>query len=151
MSRVIAPMAGKVAPLAETPDPVFAAEMVGSGLAIQPEPATATASAPIDGALVKVMPHAFVVAGDDGAILVHLGIDTVKLDGEGFEVHVEEGSHVTAGDRIVTWTPGDVEAQGLSSLVLVCALDTPARLVDASALTASIGEGDVVFSLPLQG
>lgn len=149
MSSVIAPMAGKVVPLAQTPDPVFAAEMVGSGLAIQPAPARATASAPIDGTLVKVMPHAFVVAGEDGAILVHLGIDTVKLDGVGFEVHVVEGTHVTAGDRVVTWTPGDIEAQGLSSLVLVCALDTPAQLVDAAGMAPAVDAGGALFPLPL--
>lgn len=148
-SRVLAPTSGAVLPLSEAPDPVFAAEMVGSGLAIRPLGPRETALAPIDGKLVKLMPHAYVIAGSDGAVLVHLGIDTVKLDGEGFELEASEGDEVTAGQSIVTWTPQNIAAKELSELVLVCALDTAAGMVDVSALPQQITAGDTLFTLPL--
>lgn len=146
---VLAPMAGRLLPLSEAPDPVFAAEMVGSVLAIAPGDARGTAVAPIGGTLVKVMPHAYVVSGEDGAVLVHLGIDTVKLDGEGFDVLVEEGHTVAAGDPVITWSPADITERGLSSLVLVCALDTSAHLVQAESFPETVVAGDELFALPL--
>ena len=80
-------------PLSESPDPVFAAEMVGPGVAIDPDPGEATVVSPIAGKVVKVHPHAFVVLGADGVgVLVHLGINTVRLEGKGFEVLVDQGS-----------------------------------------------------------
>lgn len=149
--QVLAPVAGDVLPLSEAPDPVFAAEMVGSGVAIRPRGPREEAVAPISGKLVKVMPHAYVIAGANGGVLVHLGIDTVKLDGEGFDVLVTEGDEVAAGAPVVAWTPADIAARGLSELVLVCALDTPAGRVDAATVASPVAVGAQLFALPLDG
>ena len=146
---VLAPVAGRPIPLAETPDPVFAAQLVGSGLALEPESGDATAVAPIAGKVVKVHPHAFVIAGSHGAVLVHLGIDTVGLNGEGFTVHATEGSTVSAGDAMVTWNPDDVAARGLSNLVLICVLDTPADQVSVDGLGDHVSAQQPLFDLPL--
>ena len=106
MSDVVAPVAGLVRPLADVPDPVFAAEMVGAGVAIEPSGGMAEAVSPVAGTLIKLHPHAYVVVTAEGTgVLVHLGIDTVKLDGDGFELLVEveeergdrEGRHSEVG------------------------------------------------------
>ncbi|MDT7775991.1 MAG: sugar system component, partial [Pseudonocardiales bacterium] len=84
MTEVDAPLAGTLTAITDVPDPVFAGQLVGSGAAVEP-PADAgplDVVSPIDGQLVKVHPHAFIVVAPGGTgILVHLGIDTVKLEG----------------------------------------------------------------------
>ena len=87
MTDVLAPVAGLVRPLSEVPDPVFAAEMVGAGVAIEPDGGLADAVSPVAGTVLKLHPHAFVVLTPEGTgVLVHLGIDTVRLEGAGFEL-----------------------------------------------------------------
>ena len=125
---VLAPLAGRLLPLSEVPDPVFAAEMVGPGVAIDPPEGDApvTVVSPIAGTLLKLHPHAFIVLGPEGVgILVHLGIDTVRLDGRGFELHGVEGGTVAAGDPMVTWDLSVTRAEGLSPVVPVVAMDRP--------------------------
>ncbi|PSL02394.1 PTS system N-acetylglucosamine-specific IIA component (Glc family) [Haloactinopolyspora alba] len=130
---VLAPVSGQVIDLADVPDPVFAGAFVGPGLAVDPRRDGRTvALAPAAGRLVKLHPHAFVVQTAGGAgVLTHLGIDTVQLDGAGFELHVAEGDEVAAGAPVVTWDPAAVERDGRSPTVPVVALDAAAEaLVD---------------------
>ncbi len=90
--RVGSPVAGRVVALSAVPDPVFSQAMVGPGVAVEPSRVKADVVSPVDGTVVTLHPHAFVVAtGDGAAVLVHLGIDTVKRKGEGFELHVVKG------------------------------------------------------------
>lgn len=124
MTQVLAPLAGRVLPLQDVPDPVFADALVGPGLAIDPLRGPGDAVSPVSGQLVKLHPHAFVVVTEAGSgVLVHLGIDTVELKGEGFRLHVEEGSTVTAGQSIVSWNPAEIEAGGRSPICPVVALE----------------------------
>jgi len=82
VTSVLAPCPGRLIPITETPDPVFAGELAGPGVSIDPELRETTVVSPISGTVVALKPHAFVVLGPDGVgVLVHLGIDTVKLDG----------------------------------------------------------------------
>ena len=121
---VLAPVSGRVVDLALVPDPVFAAGMVGPGRAVDPDRGPSVAVAPVTGRVLKAHPHAFVVVSADGrGVLVHLGIDTVELKGEGFELLVEEGAAVAAGDPVVRWDPAAVEAGGRSPSCPVVALD----------------------------
>jgi glucose-specific phosphotransferase system IIA component len=123
---VLAPLAGRLLPLSEVPDPVFAAEMVGPGVAVEPSADQVTVVSPIAGTVVKAHPHAFIVLGPDGiGVLVHLGIDTVRLEGRGFELHVADGVTVAAGDPVVTWDISVTRAEGLSPVVPVVAMDQP--------------------------
>lgn len=146
MTEVLAPCAGEVISLAQVPDPVFAQEMVGSGVAINPTPGVLDVMAPIAGTLAKVHPHAFVVLDDVGVgILVHLGIDTVRLKGNGFEVHVTEGQQVQSGERVVTWDPSAAVAAGYSLTIPVIAVDTAAGTVTASP--GPVTAGDTLFTL----
>jgi len=131
---VAAPLAGRAIGLREVPDPVFAQAMVGPGAAVDPERGPLTAVSPIAGTLVKLKPHAFVVAGRDGrGVLVHLGIDTVNLDGAGFELLAVEGAQVAVGTPVIRWNPAEIEAGGLSPICPVIALDAPPDAVDSVA------------------
>jgi len=132
---VVSPLAGTAIALREVPDPVFAQAMVGPGAAVDPERGPLTAVSPIAGTLVKLKPHAFVVAGPDGrGVLVHLGIDTVNLDGAGFELLAVEGAAVEAGAPVIRWDAAEIEARGMSPVCPVIALDAPADAVDWVAL-----------------
>ncbi|MFI6094041.1 PTS glucose transporter subunit IIA [Lentzea sp. NPDC051213] len=144
--RVGSPVAGRVVALAAVPDPVFSQAMVGPGVAVEPARVKADVVAPIDGTVVTLHPHAFVVASGDGAaILVHLGIDTVKRKGEGFELHVVKGEEVRAGQRIVTWDPAEVEAAGFAPICPVIALDASAEVLADLALDVDVVANDALF------
>ena len=148
MTEVLAPCPGRVVPLSATGDPVFAAEMVGPGVAIDPEPGQSTVVSPIAGKVVKVHPHAFVVLGADGVgVLVHLGINTVRLEGKGFEVLVEQGSSVAAGDPMVRWDPAAITGEDISTMVPVVAMDRPKGSVPAPAEGSVAAIGDVLFTV----
>jgi sugar PTS system EIIA component len=139
---LVAPVAGTVLAMAEVPDPVFAGAIVGPGLAVDPDQdgAAADAVAPADGTIVKLHPHAFVVQLDEHrAVLVHLGLDTVQLGGEGFTLHVAEGAQVRTGDRVVSWDPAAVAAGGRSPVVPVVAVQG-----EASAVRGLVEPGDRV-------
>ncbi|MCG2801305.1 MAG: PTS glucose transporter subunit IIA [Cellulomonas sp.] len=135
---VASPLGGTVRAITEVPDPVFAELMVGPGVALVPRPvASDTACAPCPGVVAAVHPHAFVVETADGrAVLVHVGIDTVRLQGQGFTLHVRAGDTVVTGDRMITWSPVDVAAAGLSTLCPVIALQA-----DPGAVRALLGPG----------
>lgn len=101
--QIFAPAAGTVMALADVPDPVFASGAVGEGFAV--EPTEGTFVSPVDGELILLAKtlHAFAVRTDAGAeILVHIGMDTVKLKGEGFTAHRERGDRVQRGDVIIS-------------------------------------------------
>ena len=147
---VASPLAGTVVALSAVPDPVFAAEMVGAGAAIEPGDAAGPVDvvAPVAGQLVKVHPHAFVVLTPDGVgVLVHLGIDTVRLRGEGFTVHRAEGDAVEPGTPVVTFSPADVRAGGLSAVCPVVVLDSSPGTVPARP-GRDVAAGDPLFAYP---
>ena len=94
------PASGRVVALADVPDPVFAGEALGKGCAVWPD--ESTIYAPIAGTVTVAMPHAVGITGEDGVeVLVHIGIDTVEMRGSGFEVFVDAGSRVAAGQPII--------------------------------------------------
>jgi glucose-specific phosphotransferase system IIA component len=141
MARVLAPVPGVVAALGDVPDPVFADQMVGPGLAVEPlRVQRQTVVAPADGVVGALHPHAFALELlDDRSVLVHLGIDTVGLAGLGFTLHVAVGDEVRAGDPVLSWSPVDVAAAGLATVCPVVALQA-----DPAALTPLVAVGDTV-------
>jgi len=146
--QVLAPCAGRVVAMTEVPDAVFAAEMVGPGVAIQPVDGRTTVCSPVAGKVVKVHPHAFVVLAEGGAgVLVHLGIDTNRLEGKGFDVVATEGATVGAGDPMVTWDPSQVAAEGLSPVVPVVLMDAPKGSVSSPLEGRDAAAGDVLFTV----
>src|SRR5262249_40594035 len=101
---------------------------------------------PIAGTLAKLKPHAFIVMGAGGqGVLVHLGIDTVKLDSAWFDLLVEEGVTLAAGDPVVRWDPAQVDAHGLSPMCPVLARDAPVTAI-GSVATGPVAPGAPLFT-----
>lgn len=145
MTTVTSPVTGHVIGLADVPDPVFAGAMIGPGAAVRPALRVSEALSPVDGIVVSLHPHAFVVVDERGhGVLIHLGIDTVQLDGEGFELLVAKGETVARGRPLVRWDPVAVEAAGKSCVCPVIALDAT-----ADALGNLVEDGEVRAGEPL--
>ncbi len=101
---LVAPLSGKAVNLEEVPDPVFSQLMMGDGLAIVPTEGKVVA--PVDGEIVQFFPtkHAIGLLSDAGVeILIHVGLETVHLKGEGFKGHVEVGDKVKSGDLLISF------------------------------------------------
>ncbi|NEW26002.1 PTS sugar transporter subunit IIA [Nocardia cyriacigeorgica] len=146
--RVLAPLPGRVLALADVPDPVFAGQLVGSGVAIDParDRGALDVRAPIAGTIVKLHPHAFIVLGADGAgVLTHLGIDTVKLAGAGFALLAAEGDHVDAGTPIVRFDPTEIDGTGYSALCPIVVMDSARDSVDPGTLGTQVDTGATLF------
>ena len=145
--QVLAPVPGRALPLTEVPDPVFAGAMVGPGVAVDPPRGAVRAVAPVDGRIVKLHPHAFVVVTASGrGVLVHLGIDTVQLQGEGFRLLAAEGDEVAAGTPLVEWDTAAVEAGGRSPVSPVIALDAQPDAIGDPVTTGQVEAGARLFS-----
>lgn len=103
MTEVVSPLTGSVVSLDEVPDQVFSERVMGDGAAVRP--ADGEVVAPMKGRIEKLFEggHGFAVENEAGLqVLVHIGIDTVHLKGEGFSIHASEGDEVEPGDHIVT-------------------------------------------------
>lgn len=149
--NVLSPLPGTVVPLEEVPDPVFAQQIVGGGVAVQParDDGPVIATAPVAGTLVRVQPHAFVVQSTSGAgILVHIGIDTVRMDGAGFQVLATEGADVAAGDPVVRFDPRLIAEHGYADICPVIVLQSPPGAVPAPVTPRPVQAMDVLFTWP---
>ena len=148
MVSILSPVAGLRQEVCDVPDPVFAAGMVGPGAAIAPRHGKQTVVAPIDGRLAKLYPHAFVIISDLGpGVLVHLGIDTVQMRGDGFTLLVSEDDRVSAGDEIITWDPEYVEESGRSAMCAVVVLDCPFPARALSDSGSEVGCAEPLFAI----
>ena len=146
MTTVTSPLVGRAIALAAVPDPVFSGAMVGPGTAIDPVREPSEAVAPVDGVIVSLHPHAFVVVDESGhGVLTHLGIDTVQLNGEGFEVLVNKGDTVARGQAVVRWDPSAVEAAGKSPVCPVVALEATAEALADLREDGDVKAGDSLF------
>lgn len=118
------PVAGRVLPLAEVPDPMFAEGAMGPGVGI--DPTGDTVVAPAAGTVASVFPtgHAIGLALDDGTeLLIHVGIDTVGMKGDGFETLVKTGDRVESGTPLVRFDAARIRAAGLSPITPVIVLN----------------------------
>lgn len=102
--QIMAPFAGRAVNVRDVPDDVFAAGILGPGLALWPHAEGQIAvHAPVGGTIASWHPHACAIDADGVGVLLHLGLDTVHLQGEGFTWFVGKGDAVTAGQHIATW------------------------------------------------
>ncbi|PLS16248.1 PTS glucose transporter subunit IIA [Bacillus sp. M6-12] len=102
--ELAAPLTGKAVQLEDVPDPVFSQKMMGDGIAI--DPAEGVVVAPVTGEIVQIFPtkHAVGIKSKDGIeILIHIGLETVAMNGEGFEAHVSQGDTVKKGDKLISF------------------------------------------------
>ena len=140
-NAILSPVAGRLVNLEATGDPVFASRALGEGVGVVPETTGETAVlAPVSGTLKTVARtgHAFGIKTDGGIeVLVHIGIDTVDMDGEGFAVVVAKGDRIAAGEPLATVDFGKVAAAGHSVVVVV----TVVNAAELTAVTPLIGDG----------
>lgn len=119
------PLSGKVLPLSDVPDKVFSSGAMGKGLAIDPEKGELIA--PADGEITTIFPtgHAVGLTTKDGIeILMHIGMDTVELEGQGFETFVKQGDKVKAGDLLVRFDIEAIKAAGYSVITPIVITNT---------------------------
>ncbi|KWW11123.1 PTS beta-glucoside transporter subunit IIABC [Peribacillus simplex] len=120
-----APLKGEMIPLENVDDAVFSSGAMGKGVAI--EPAEGMVSAPFDGKVVTLFPtkHAIGLISDDGVeVLIHIGLDTVQLGGKHFDAHVEAGSVVNKGDKLVTFDMKGIKEAGYQATTPVIITNT---------------------------
>lgn len=116
--EILAPMQGKAVSLADTGDDTFAAEVLGKGAAI--EPSEGKVYAPFDATVETLMGHAVGLTGENGVeMLIHIGIDTVQLDGKHYTPHCTEGQHVKAGDLLMEFDMAAIQAEGFKTITPV--------------------------------
>lgn len=145
--EVTAPVAGKVVALEDVPDPTFAQGILGPGIAI--EPAEGRIVAPADGT-VDVMfetGHAVSLTTADGAeLLIHVGIDTVQLEGKHYKACCKAGQQVKKGDVLIEFDPAAIKAEGYQIVtpILVC---NPDAFTVEPAAGGTVAAGDALLTL----
>lgn len=148
VDSVYAPVAGQAVPITEVPDPTFAEKMLGDGIAIIP--AEGKIYAPCD-ATVDMMfttGHAVSLVADFGAeILIHVGLETVGLEGKCFTVHVENGQKVKKGDLMIEVDLDGVKAAGLNTITPVLICNTPDYKTFNTFTGKAVTNADVAIEL----
>ena len=113
-AEVVSPLAGQVKPLSQATDPVFSSGVMGQGIVI--EPSQGELVSPVNGTVTVLFPtkHAVGIVSEEGVeMLMHIGMDTVSLDGKGFEAHVEQGDKVVVGQQLISFDMDVIKEAGL--------------------------------------
>ena len=141
-------LTGKVIPLEEVPDEVFSQKIMGEGVAFEPD--NDVVYAPADATVSVVMEdsrHACGLTLDNGMeLLIHVGIDTVDMGGDGFELFVKSGDRVRRGDRLISFTPEKIKAAGhpKTTVFLVTDEGNASNIRYLSGMDAKAGETTVI-------
>ena len=130
--EIASPLAGQVKELSQATDPVFSSGVMGQGLVI--EPSEGELVSPVNGTVTVLFPtkHAVGIVSDEGVeMLMHIGMDTVGLDGKGFEAHIAQGDHVAIGQKLISFDMDVIKAAGLVT-------ETPVIIINQDAFVADI-------------
>lgn len=146
--KVGAPVAGRLVSIKEVNDPTFSDEILGKGAAVIPT--GNRICAPVDGTVTTVFPtgHAAAVTSDDGVeILIHVGLDTVKLNGEHFTIHASEGQKVKKGDLLLEADLEKIKEAGYDTItpVIICNSDDFSEVQTAEP--CDVASGDDILTL----
>ena len=135
-AEVVSPLAGQVKPLSQATDPVFSSGVMGQGIVI--EPSQGELVSPVNGTVTVLFPtkHAVGIVSEKGVeMLMHIGMDTVSLDGKGFEAHVEQGDKVVVGQQLISFDMDVIKEAGLVT-------ETPVIITNQDDFQADV-EGDL--------
>ena len=135
-AEVVSPLAGQVKPLSQATDPVFSSGVMGQGVVI--EPSQGELVSPVNGTVTVLFPtkHAVGIVSEEGVeMLMHIGMDTVSLDGKGFEAHVEQGDKVVVGQQLISFDMDVIKEAGLVT-------ETPVIITNQDDFQADV-EGDL--------
>lgn len=146
--EIFCPVAGEVIDIAQVSDPAFASKAMGDGVAVVP--AEGRLVAPLAGTIEALFPtgHALAIRGEDGlAVMLHIGIDTVDMEGDGFTLHVAQGDHVERGQLLVEFDLQKIADAGHEPTTMVIVAETPAEytLVKGAFGPAAIGDRVIWF------
>ena len=147
---LVTPIVGDVVALADVNDPVFSSGAMGQGIAVKPSQGVVYAPADAEVSIAFPTGHAFGLKTTDGAeVLIHVGIDTVTMNGEGFEAKVAQGDKVKAGDVLVTFDSNKIAAAGLDDTTMVIVTNTADYASVAPVATGSVAKGDAVIEVKI--
>lgn len=147
---LVTPIVGDVVALADVNDPVFSSGAMGQGIAVKPSQGVVYAPADAEVSIVFPTGHAFGLKTTDGAeVLIHVGIDTVSMNGEGFEAKVAQGDKVKAGDVLGTFDSNKIAAAGLDDTTMVIVTNTADYASVAPVATGSVAKGDAVIEVKI--
>ncbi|RSJ29523.1 sucrose-specific PTS transporter subunit IIBC [Streptococcus gordonii] len=145
---ILAPVAGEVVALADVNDPVFSSGAMGQGLAIKPSEGVVYAPADAEVTIAFATGHAFGLKTSNGAeILIHVGIDTVSMNGEGFNHTVAQGDKVKAGDVLGTFDSAKIAAAGLEDTTMVIVTNTADYASVTPVGQGTVSKGDAVIEV----
>lgn len=148
LEEIYAPVAGKAVAITEVPDPTFAEGLLGNGIAIEPTDGKvyAPCNATVD--MMFETGHAVSLVSESGAeILIHVGLETVSLEGKPFTVHVHDGDKVTKGQLMLEVDLEAVKAVGLPTITPVLICNTDAYLTFKTHVGKDVTNDDVVLEL----
>lgn len=144
--HVSAPVSGKVVSLNETGDQTFAAEVIGKGAAI--EPSEGKVYAPFDATIRSVMGHAIGLEGKNGVeVLIHIGIDTVKLEGKYYTPHCSQEQEVKAGDLLMEFDMEKIQAEGYRTITPVIVTNTDAYESILAHMDRTVSAGEELLTI----
>lgn len=145
---ILAPVAGEVVALADVNDPVFSSGAMGQGLAIKPSEGVVYAPADAEVTIAFATGHAYGLKTSNGAeILIHVGIDTVSMNGEGFNHTVAQGDKVKAGDVLGTFDSAKIAAAGLEDTTMVIVTNTADYASVTPVGQGTVSKGDAVIEV----
>ena len=145
---LVTPIVGDVVALADVNDPVFSSGAMGQGIAVKPSQGVVYAPADAEVSIAFPTGHAFGLKTTDGAeVLIHVGIDTVSMNGDGFEAKVAQGDKVKAGDVLGTFDSNKIAAAGLDDTTMVIVTNTADYASVAPVATGSVAKGDAVIEV----
>lgn len=145
---IVSPLNGEAVELTSVNDPVFASEAMGKGIAIKPT--DNTVYSPVDGVVQIAFDtgHAYGIKSNDGAeILIHIGIDTVSMDGKGFDQKVKANQAVKKGDVIGTFDLDEIAAAGLDSTTMIIVTNTADYAEVSPVARGSVAKGDALIAV----
>ncbi len=147
---LVTPIVGDVVALADVNDPVFSSGAMGQGIAVKPSQGVVYAPADAEVSIAFATGHAFGLKTTNGAeVLIHVGIDTVTMNGEGFEQKVAQGDKVKAGDVLGTFDSNKIAAAGLDDTTMVIVTNTADYASVAPVATGSVAKGDAVIEVKI--
>ena len=146
--QVVSPVAGKLVPLSEVSDPTFSDEILGQGAAVIPSENQFIS--PVDGTVTTVFPtgHAVALTSSDGVeVLLHIGLDTVKLNGKHFTIHAEEGQQVKKGDLLLEADLEQIKAEGFDIITPVVICNSEEFSEIGMARSSQVTAGNVIINI----
>ena len=147
---LVTPIVGDVVALADVNDPVFSSGAMGQGIAVKPSQGVVYAPADAEVSIAFATGHAFGLKTTNGAeVLIHVGIDTVTMNGEGFEAKVAQGDKVKAGDVLGTFDSNKIAAAGLDDTTMIIVTNTADYASVAPVATGSVAKGDAVIEVKI--